>query len=79
MLQHVRNEENTALATVTLEAQLQHIDIHKLRIATFILPSTRGGGAEATLSVTAIVTVTVSVPEVRATHPTVSHPSLMYF
>ena len=51
---------------------------HKLRIATFVLPS-EGGGTEATISVTATVTVTVSVPEVRATHPTLSHPSLMYF
>ena len=31
------------------------------------------------MSVTATVTVTVSVPEVRATHSTLSHPSLMYF
>ena len=53
---------------------------HKLRIATFVLPSAGGGGGtEAALSVTATVSVTVSVPEVRATHPTLSHPSLMYF
>ena len=38
-----------------------------------------GGGAEAALSVTATVALTVSVLEVRATHPTLSHPSLMYF
>ena len=45
---------------------------HKLRIATFVLPG-EGGWTEAAMSVTATVTLTVSVPEVHATHLLPSH------